>query len=262
MELNNDQQIIERYFENDLNQEELTAFEKRLSEDAAFARAFEEEKELMEGIEAFGNDQLRIQLDMIHAEETGMVDTSKEVEPPKIFDPFEVPKEDGKVVNMVRRRWWLAAAVIGIGVVARWLFSTRKPNPQQLYAMFAVHNFDLTEMGDNEELLTQAEALLKNGKYAEALPLLDAYLETNPDQPKVRLNRGAALLENGQYTDALSVFQDIASDTPILANDAHWYTALTFLKQGDVENCKKALNQISGTSTKYKDVNKLLEYLK
>ena len=262
MDLNNDQQIIERYFENDLNQEELAAFNRRLSEDPAFARAFAEEQSLMEGIEAFGNGQLRAQLDVIHAEETGKVDTSKELEAPKVFDPFATPKEEGKVVKMVSRRWWLAAAVITIGMIARWLFSTQKPTPQQLYAIFAVHDFEFTEMGPNDDSLTQAEALLRNKKYADALPLLEAYLASNPDQTSVVLARGVAFLEIDQFADALAVFQKIGATTPLLANDAHWYTALAFLKQGDVENCKKALGRIPDTSAKYKDVNKLLEYLK
>ena len=258
------QKLIERYFENDLNEEELAAFKQRLSEDAAFASAFQLEKDLVEGVEAYGNKQLREQLEAMHLEETAGVAPAneQEIEKPGYVSPFDPQPVGGKVVSMVGRKWWLAAAVLILGLVARWMFSEKDPTPQQLYAIFAVHEFDFTEMGINDELLSQAEGLLKAKKYSESLPVLDAYLETNQNDNEVMKANGIALLETGKYEEAFEAFRAVGQANPIFENEANWFVALTYLKQNEIENCKKALSAISPASPFHKDANKLLEYLK
>ena len=254
-------QLIERYSDGELNADEITAFEKRLAEDAAFLKAFQQEKELMQGIEEFGNQQLRKQLDVIHLEETGQVEIPDVKEPPSHFDPFEAPKADGKVVGMTRRYWWLAAAALGVGMVARWFMATNQPTPQQLYAIFAVHDFDFTEMGTNEELLAQSERLLKEKKYASALPIINQYLSANPDDVKVKMAKGIALLETGKYSEAQVVFETIGRENMIMENEANWYLALSFLKQGKITESKNQLLKIPKAAVNYERVKKLIQYL-
>lgn len=256
-----DLQIIERYFGGELSAEEVAVFEKRLAEDPAFFKTFQQEKELMRGIEEFGNQQLRKQLDVIHLEETGQVDIPDVKEPPTHFDPFEVPKADGKVVGMKRRYWWLAAAVLGVGMIARWFMATNQPTPQQLYAIFAVHDFDFTEMGANEELLAQSERLLKEKQYASALPIIDQYLTANPDDVKVKMAKGIALLETGKYSEAQRLFETVGRENMIMENEANWYLALSFLKQGKITESKNQLLKIPKAAVNYERVKKLIHFL-
>lgn len=263
MDSENTQKLIERFFENDLSEQELAAFQQRLAEDPRFAEAFQLEKELMEGIEAFGNEQLRQQLEAMHVEETMKIGPTngQAIEEPGYASPFDPKPVDGKVIRMVGRRWWLAAAVLGIGLLARWFFAENKPTTEQLYAIFAQHEFDFTEMGTNDELLPRAEQLLKSQKYAEALPLLETYLTNHANDTQVKLAKGKSLLELGKYKEAMEVFSAIAEGNPVLADEAYWYQGLTYLKQGDVENCKKTMGKISASSVRKKYVNKLLRYL-
>lgn len=263
MDSENTQKLIERYFENDLSEQELEALQQRLLDDPRFAEAFQLEKDLLEGIEAFGNEQLREQLEAMHVEETREIGPTngQVIEEPGDTSPFEPKPVDGKVVKMVDRRWWLAAAVLAIGLLARWFFAENKPTTDQLYAIFAQHEFDFTEMGTNDELLPRAEQLLKAKNYADALPLLETYLTTNPDDNLVKMAKGKSLLEMGRFKEALDVFGGIAQANPVLADEAIWYQALTYLKQGDVENCRKSLETISSNSVRKKYVNKLLRYL-
>ncbi len=253
MDPDSTQKLIERYFENGLAGKELAAFQQRLLDDAAFARAFQLEKDLVEGIEAFGNEQLRGQLETIHLEEMNKDAENKN---------GTLTGSGGKVVKMDRRRWWWAAAIILVGLVARLSFSEKKPSPQQLYAMYAVHDFDFTEMGTNEELLSNVESLLKAGKYSQALPLLDTYLESNPNDPEKMMAKGIALLETGKHKEALEIFRAVRQASPIMASKANWYIALVFLKNGDIENCKKSLLAIPPESVSFKDAEELLERLK
>ena len=66
--------------------------------------------------------------------------------------------EDKKPVS---HKWWLPAIIVLVGLVARWGFGENKPTPQQLYAIFAVHDFEHTGTGAIDELQQKAEVLLK-----------------------------------------------------------------------------------------------------
>ena len=258
------QQLIERYFENNLSSDELAAFQKRLSNDPGFAKAFQLEKELMEGIEAFGNEQLRQQLETIHMEEAQgpFDDIENDAEPPIYVSPFDPQPENGKVVKIVGRRWWLAAAVLILGLVARWAFTDKTATPQQLYAIYAVHDFNFTQMSTNEELLPKAEGLLKTNQYEPALSLLDTYLQANPNATNIQIVKGIALLELGKYDPALEMFRNVQAGNTAMAGTALWYEALVYLKKGDIDECTKTLSSIPVNSSYYKDAEELLAYLK
>ncbi|HHM20711.1 MAG TPA: tetratricopeptide repeat protein [Bacteroidetes bacterium] len=239
---NNLTHLVERFFDNELNAEERKNFIRQLSEDPALAAAFEKEKELIEGIEAYGNRQLRQQLQTIHTE--------------------EIRNQEGRVVRLGRRKWWWAAAVLLLGLVARWIFSDQHLSPQQLYAMHARHDINLTEMGTNEDLLARAQSFLDHKDYHQALPLLEQYLTKHPDQYKVHFAKGIALMETGRHAEARSVFRQVGQARPILQPRANWYTALSWLHEGDVQQCKKALSTIPPSSGFYKKAEKLKKYLK
>ncbi len=257
MDSDNSHKLIARYFENDLSDKELATFQQQLREDPAFASAFQMEKDLMEGIESFGNQQLRGQLEAIHLEETAKRNASNENGLPR-----DENENRGKVVKLVSRRWWWAAAIILVGLVARLSFSDKKPTPQQLYAMYAVHDFDFTVKGTEDKLLSNLESLLKAGKYAQALPLLDTYLQLNPTDLEKMLAKGISLLEMGEHKEAMEIFRAVRQASPIMESKSNWYIALAFLKNGDVENCKKALLTIPAESVSFKDAEELLARLK
>jgi tetratricopeptide (TPR) repeat protein len=84
------------------------------------------------------------------------------------------------------------------------------------------------EQLDSIETLALAIVLTLIGRAAEALPLFDATLAGNPDDPGLRHNRGIALLAAGRFAEAVpDLTFGLGSTTPTLADvwalaDAYW----------------------------------------
>jgi tetratricopeptide (TPR) repeat protein len=244
MESNDTHHLIERYFDGELDEQELAVFKQKLETDPAFAEAFRLEQTLLDGLEAFGNQQLKSRLEQIHREEATNL-------------------KPAGTVPLHPRRWWLAAAVLlGLGILAKLLFEQRQPTPTQLYAMYAVHDFDFAEKGSGDDLLIQAERLLKEKKYTEALPVLETYLGSHSDNAQVLLAKGIALLESGNTAEAVEIFGKIKNGSPLYQNEAIWYLALSSLKTGNQEQAELILSSISPESARAKDANLLLKALR
>lgn len=237
-----DQILIEKYFEGDLDEKGLSIFQEKLESDAAFAEAFRMEEDIMAGIEMFGNEELRKQLEKIGEEESGGA---------KI-----------KNINAGRRRWlWGAAAVFALAVVGRFVLGRNEKTTEELYAEYAVHDFSFTEQSSGGNDLAEAEKYLKRSEYAEAKTVLNKYLRENPEDVQARMALGISHLELGESAEALSIFKKTEVETPALKNDAIWYVALAFLKKGDVKSTKEELKKISQNSARYKMAVQLLAEL-
>ncbi len=234
-----DNKLIERYFEGDLDEAELTQLAQKRESDPAFKEAFLLEQDLIAGIETAGNQKLRTRLEAIHS---------------------EVVRKDEATIRPLpnRRRWvWLAAAAfIGAVVLGKVLWDGKAKSPAELYAQYAVHDFDFTEKGGGDAELAKAEGLLKEKKYSEALPLLEAYLSGNPSERRVLLAKGVALMETGDLPAALEVFDQL-SNNPIMAPDILWYKALVLLKENDLAACHSLLKTIPQGSQRYRDAQTL-----
>ncbi len=182
--------LIERYFEGDLDEQELAIVAEKLKDDPAFAEAFQLEEDLLVGITVAGNEALRQRLNVIHNE-------------------FGNQKQAIERPIRSRRIWvWLAAAAfIGAVVLGKVLWDGKAKTPEQLYAEYAVHEFDFTEKGAGEGQLSQIEQLLDGKQYAKALPLLEAYSNANPSDTEVMLALGIVQVELGRSGEALGTFK-------------------------------------------------------
>lgn len=237
------QKKVEQYFADELSEQEKTALEQRLLEDSELANAFKLEKDLMDGIEAFGNDQLRVGLQKIHQEEI-------------VFR--EKPKE-----RYFRRiHLWAVAAVLVFGLLGLIWWLTRSPalTAEHLYAEYATYSFDFTEKGGEEELLFRVENFLDQKEYHKALSLLEKYIIENPESYQLKLAAGVAMIETGEnMEEALELFEEVANQGSALKNEALWYSGLAHLKQGDLVASLDYLSQIPIESARYKKASNLSE---
>ena len=237
-----DLQLIEQYFEGSLDEQGLRDFHAKMESDNSFARAVKTEKDIMDGISFLGNKQLREQLEKIGEE--------------------ELKETKIKKINPVRRRFlWAAAAVLALAVVAKFAIGETKKTPEEIYAQYAVHDFDFTVKSGGGNNLGEIESLLKSEKYNEALPLLEKHIAENPNSPDVELAYGIALMELGKYGNAHLQFNKIKKDVPAMKNEIYWYEALAYLKEGDMEKCRSALEAISQNSGRHEDARKILSEL-
>jgi len=237
--------LIERYFAQELSPEELAKFNRQLKEDADFAKAFQLEKDLMEGLEAMGNKNLRKDLKNIYQEEVIQSKSN-----PTMSEPNNIKANSS-------RRWRLVAASIAILGILGWLFWP-EPSPQQLYAEYAKHEFNFVEKGGNDQDLFKAETALKAGKYSEAIPFLENHLKNQPNDYNVLLARGIAHLEIDDHEKAILTFRQLRQVNASYKTEGTWYLALAHLKGGNITLSQQHLKEVPEGTGRFAQAQELL----
>ncbi len=174
----------------------------------------------------------------------------------------EVRAETVNPIRIPMMRKIAVAASIAAGILILLWFTMRPDKTvlttQELYAEYAVHEINIQQMSVGPEL-GAIQNLLRAKKYAEALPLINSYLDTYPDAADVMLLRGISLLETGQVKEAITCFQRLEENHPIYTNEAKWYQALSLLKNEQVSAAVTALTTIPSESSRYQNAQALLK---
>lgn len=236
---------IEDYLDGNLNAQELKAFEKRIEEDDALKAEVALYKDMKGGIRLRNNKLLKARLDEIHEEV--IIGTRK------------------KNFILSSKSWLAIAACLFLFILFYFLFPRNKMEVEDLYANYFVP-YELEWVNRNskaDSLLIQLEQLYREKQYNKLL----AFIENNSsirelDQADVQLIQGIAKMETGSFMEANSYFQIVAQN-PILKDEANWYRALNFLKEGRREECKQYLILLieKENSDYYKDASQLLKEL-
>lgn len=96
----------------------------------------------------------------------------------------------------------------------------------------------------------EAQTLLAQGQYAEALKRLDAHLAKNPQDAEARFTRGLTLVKLSRSDDAIKVFADLTRDYPQLP-EPYNNLAVLYAQQGDYEKARDALEAALATHPSY-----------
>ena len=97
---------------------------------------------------------------------------------------------------------------------------------------------------------TDAQALLNQGQFAEALKQLDQHLAKNPQDAEARFTRGLALVRLNRGDEAIKVFADLTRDYPQLP-EPYNNLAVLYAQQGDYEKARDALEAALATHPSY-----------
>jgi len=171
----------------------------------------------------------------------------------------------GAVVKRGSFRTWMAvAATLLLLVTAGFYFLfPAKPSAEKLYAQFAVHDpLHIQQRGNTvDSLATNAANTFNDKHYIKALPLLQQYLQQQPDDIQVKSALAICYMETGAYMDAEKIFSAMASGQTAYAETAQWYLALMALKQKDIAQSRTYLQKITATSPYFTRAKELLEKL-
>lgn len=171
----------------------------------------------------------------------------------------------GAVVKKGSFKTWMAVAAGLILLLAAgfYFLFPAKPSAERLYAQFAVHDpLNVQQRGGGADSLATDAANKFNGKkYLEAMPLLQQYLQQQPDDIQARFSLAICYLETGAYVDAEKIFAATAAGQTAYAETARWYLALMALKQKDLDQCRAYLGKINETSPYYSRAKELLKKL-
>lgn len=120
------------------------------------------------------------------------------------------------------------------------LIDFRKKNPGRLAAVNAA--------------LPLAQALIRQGKHADALPLVDEYLKgadpADPLRPAAYEARGYALEHEKKYDEALAAFDSLAKEnkTDFMKGMGLYHRARVLLLKGDTSGGAKQLSEIEAVA--------------
>ncbi|MDW8324330.1 MAG: tetratricopeptide repeat protein [Burkholderiales bacterium] len=98
--------------------------------------------------------------------------------------------------------------------------------------------------------LQEASQLFRQGKNAQALAKIDAYVAANPKDAQGRFLKGLILTELNRHSEAIRVFTELTTDFPQLP-EPYNNLAVLYAAQGQYERAKQYLEQAIRTHPSY-----------
>ncbi len=102
----------------------------------------------------------------------------------------------------------------------------------------------------NTDGMQVASQLFRQGRHADALTRIDAYLAANPKDAQGRFLKGLILTELNRYQEAIKVYSDLTADYPQLP-EPYNNLAVLYAAQGQYERAKQSLEQAIRTHPSY-----------
>ncbi len=246
-----DLNILHDYFNGLLTPDDARHVEDRAHSDADFGEAFRLQQEL----EAFPKSQaprkaLKTTLDRVGQDYFSETETS-------VSTPNTTPT---MIVKSNARRWMALAASLTVVAAAVWFFLKPEANLYEQYAQHAP--LALTERSNApQDDVAAAESAFQQKQYAKALTALDRLLANNPEHLTAKLYKGICQIEMGNANEARLTLTPIASGASALVEEAKWYIALSYLKEGNKAACETALRDISPSGDRGGDAERLVKAL-
>lgn len=241
---------IDRYIEGNMSTEELQDFEQKLKVDETLADAVALQSDLLKGIELFGDQQLK---ENIQQAEHNM--NKKESLP-------EQPKPRRIVLFSVRNM--AIAASFLILIVAGYFLLWPTDQPGRLYANYfqmdqpaldkELEELSLIGMGmadrERRDQLKSSLELVQAEQYDEAVIALRAHLNAYPQDEVATYFLGLSLMQTKSFEQAILVLAPVEADKESeYHEDARWFQALSWLQmEGGQDNAIQLLEQIDGES--------------
>lgn len=228
----NDIDLIERYFESSLTDQETARLRDRLQSEPELRKLFDQEELLVKVIRYEG---ARNDLQYLRKLERSLA---------------------GNERSFIARHWQYFAAAASIALVAvAWFFVPfGNQSPPELYAAYFEpypNVFEPTLRGSTTTgRRAEAFRAYTDGDYQTAATLFGDLLEENPD-PGMLLLLGNANLALDRNEEAKKNFNTLLQDYDDLDMQAKWFLSLCHLKAGEVEKAEALLLQLSYTEVDY-----------
>ena len=238
--------LIEKYLDNKLDQDEKLLFDAELEENEDFVRELNDMEFLIEGIR--------------RSAETASVEQKLERydHSPKISEEGEKSRSVFPDFEHVKRySWAIAASFTLVFVTTFTLFTLDKtPSHHKLYAEYYTpfENFGSTRSATNTEqdLWKEALSYYDEGNYIEALAKFNEMtqrdykgLTEQSFYPHFKIYRGNTLMKLNKHGEAITVFTNLIDNDAGMVIHARWYRAMCYLYTNDLDNLKKELKSIS-----------------
>lgn len=232
------EQLLERYFENQLSEEEQRIFKNYLDTDASFAAEFTFQKKVQQAIALNEREALK-----------------------KKLQSFETAKSN---TNWISK--WSVAASITLALVAGYWFMNQSPDNIELYNQYYQTYPNViapTVRGESKtDLKSKAFFAYDTRNYQKAYVLFSQLYATDKEDYALFYS-SVSLIELDKHSEALLLLEkfNTATNNPFSPFVA-WYKALTYLKLDDKEKAIELLQPLSEIQNPQQEqAQKLLEEL-
>lgn len=243
--LSNQEDNIERYLREEMNQQERKFFEETLKKNEELQEEVNLQQDVFSGIGLFGAEEMKKQLQAVEADEKGKSPTAT---------------SRGRPLYT-----WLAvaASVTALLLVAIFLFNTG-PNSQELYAAYYepypnVVNPIERSSGVPTDAAGKAMYFYEQGNFEEAISLFTQ--ELPPSDQAYRFYLGVSYLGTEQPELAEETLQPLLRDEEgAFYEAALWYTGLAQLAKGLADPARETLEKVIDLRGEYiREAQELLE---
>ncbi len=224
---------IERYFNEQLTEDELKAFEYRLHTNPEFKQQVKEYQSIFEGLNKLRVNELEKKLTAASTEistetETPQINSQPKQKTSKIEPTASVPK-----TGMIRRLVPLVAAAAA--AVLLWfglplLMESDSAKFQRLQAEYAtsprIENL-MSAGTKDEEIMKEGKNAFLTKDFKKAVAIFNKIVGDD----EAALYLGHSLFESGEYSKAENVYATLqAAPNTDISNEADWYLAQCYLK--------------------------------
>ena len=223
--------LIERYFDDQLSEEERGEVERLRTSNVDFQQEFELFEKANKAVKISTLLDLKADVKSIHQE-------------------MKAPKQ-GKSINL---KWWSLAAGIAL-LVGLWSYAQQFSNANIYADAYTPVEDYVTNMDQTVSEMERAMELLDHKDYDKAISAFEK-LYSSTGNLTALFYEGHCYYEVGEYTKAIDHWNKVTNE---YQPEAQWYTALVYLKLDDVERAKASLNQIVEAAADEKFVLKAKE---
>ena len=276
-------EIMNRYINGQLSDDENAEMRQRIAEDESYRKLFDDMEIMTEGIRksAAGSsveEKLAKLKETIHLEDTESEESTDgneadedeqiRLEPPEI----QYPQADKTIVlgfpvaEIINQYKIAIAAAVSLVVVA-W-FALNPFGPLSGPELFAEHfepypNVIGMTRGINQQQVderTAAYMAYDRGDYAQAVDVFSKILLGSDDQTLDLFYLGNAYLAIGNNEKAVAAFKAVAEAQSGLTLNAKWYLGLSYLQTGELESAKEVFGELAELGKDYaENARKILD---
>jgi tetratricopeptide (TPR) repeat protein len=243
-------ELIDKYLDGKLNQEEKSAFEQKLHTETALAEQVALQKKIIAGIKSTSRANL---FQMLQEEDAKMPAYQPEVETENETENIVANKTEAKTITLNsasnRQMYYWAAAVILLLLVPVFFFLEKTNSSNDIFASyFSPYPNQEVTTGDSSTLPAQAMQHYGNRNYANALHIFEKMMGTDTDlaEAEVQFYKGNSHLALEHPKDAITCFEAVLALAPNkYTEEAEWYLALSYVKINEEKKAEVLLKKVA-----------------
>ena len=226
--------LIEGYVNKSLSDQERMEVEERSRTEQAFQM------------------HLNLIRDLPHAITTDVKGFRNEMQ--AVMEGAKAPKKI-KVISLFNKQWLIAASIallVGLTVI----FFPIKPGTEEIFAShFEIPEENISVRGEEQMNTNLKEALIayNNDDFGAAEKHFSTFLISEPGRIDVAFFHGVSLMGQQKYSEAIKAFENMGQNTGSFSNAVLWYSGLSQLKLGRIDDARETFNLLSVGKSRYQE---------